>query len=140
MHTHKKKTTTRYMTFCITIPLFIIMKILMPIIHYDANIIHGRNRSIYTTTEKTYFKWRVAVKDNDDVRPWWQEGRNGYRLCFLLRLLLLLFTRLFSCISQYLFCPYIYRIDNRCLGHNFLYIKREEKICIAVLGVSYNEW
>ena len=46
---NKTNTTTRYMTFCIIIPLFLIMKILMPIIHYDSNTIHGRNRSIYTT-------------------------------------------------------------------------------------------
>jgi hypothetical protein len=55
----------------------------------------------------------------------------------LLCLPFLVLTRLFICISQHLFRPYIYRIDNRCLSRNnypsFLYINREKKICIAVL-------
>ena len=38
------------MTSCITIPIFKNKKKLMPIIHYDAGTIRGRDRSIYTTT------------------------------------------------------------------------------------------
>lgn len=58
---------------------------LMPMIHYNASTIRGRDRSIHittvicgrgcgrtidtTTTKKTYFKRRVAVNENDDARP-----------------------------------------------------------------------
>ena len=60
--------------------------------------------------------------------------------CVLLRLV----TRLFICISQDLWSQSIYRLDNPCRRHKSypfsLYIRREEKIYIAVWGVSYDGW
>ena len=54
---NKTNMTTRYMTFCITIPLFIIMKILMPIIHYDANIINSWSQSIHLYYNRHLRSW-----------------------------------------------------------------------------------
>ena len=54
--------------------------------------------------------------------------------------LLLLLTRLFICILQYLLRPYIYQIDNPCLGHNNhlygLYIIRRIENRRTVLDIS----